>query len=48
LPSSKIKQLFKQASKDQQLKSWNPSVMLWKYLSDLDGAIVADIMSYRS
>ena len=41
-----LRNLMKRAVNDKQNPGWRPNVMFWQYLSDQEGKMIAEVMSY--
>ena len=41
-----LRNLLKRAVNDKQNPGWKPNVMFWQYLSDQEGKMIEDVMSY--
>lgn len=44
VPAATLRDLIAQAKKDPNNPGWQPSLMVWQYLSDLDGKFVSTVM----
>jgi len=43
---TELRNLLKRAVSDKQNPGWKPNLMFWQYLSDQDGKIIEEVMSY--